>query len=128
VNFELFVSSMMTINTKARLWHWMTDIAQHHVTFETFLTQNETLTDSLMESAMGNDFELDLTKIGVRDGLESEYSIERAKGELKVYRETVIESKAYFEGSKQRGSEELMTILDGVVELTSKTLYLLRLK
>lgn len=128
MKLEELVSQMMTINTKARLWHWMTDVAQHHVTFETFLTQNETHTDSLMESAMGNEYELDMSKIGVTSAIETGYSIEKARNELKDYRGKVIEMKASLDNSDKIGTDEFVTILDGVVELSSKTLYLLRLK
>lgn len=128
MKIEDLVSQMMTINTKARLWHWMTDTAQHHVTYEQFLTQNETHTDSLMESAMGNEYPLTMSAIGVNAATEPGYSLDKARNELKDYRGKVIEMKAALDSSDQTGSDELVTILDNVVELTSKTLYLLRLK
>ena len=62
MSLEPLISEMMSINTKARLWHWMTDIAQHHTTFEQFLTQNEVLTDSFVESSLGNDLPLKLSR------------------------------------------------------------------
>ena len=126
--FEKLVSEMMKMNVLARLWHWMTDRAQHHTTFEQFLTQNETLTDSLMESAMGNEQGMNIGKIGVSQALESQYSIEGARGQIKAYRSQVIEFKKGLEGSSQEGADELITILDDVVELSSKSLYLLKLK
>lgn len=128
MKFEMLVSNMMRMNTIARLWHWRTDIAQHHTTFEQFLTQNEVLTDSLMESALGNEFKLNLNEVGVKDGMQSNYSIDSAIDELKSYRGQIFEAKQFFGESKEFGTDEFITILDGVTELTSKTLYLLKLK
>ena len=128
MNIELLVSSMMRINVMARLWHWMTDIGQHHTTFETFLTQNETLTDSLMESALGNEMKINFSELGVKSAIETSYSIETAKSEIKHYRTQVMETKSALESSDKAGTQELVTILDDVVELSSKTLYLLNLK
>lgn len=128
MKLEPMISNMMTLNTLARLWHWMTDIAQHHTTYEQFLTQNETLTDSLMESALGNEVEIDFSKVGVTNATQSSYSIGSATTALKSYRSSVLEMKSSLENLNTLGSDEFITILDDVVELTSKTLYLLRLK
>ena len=128
MNLEQLISEMMTMNTKARLWHWMTDTAQHHTTFEQFLTQNEVHTDSFVESSLGNEWPLKLSSIGVLSGVCKTYSIGDARSELKSYRGAVIEIKKSLEDSDKIGSDELVTVLDGVVELTSKTLYLLNLK
>ncbi len=128
MKLEPLVSAMMRINAMARIWHWMTNIAQHHTTFEQFLTQNETLTDSLMESALGNEVKLNFSEIGIKNAIETEYSIDNAKNEIKKYRALIFESKSSLDKSDVIGSEELVTILDDVTELCSKTLYLLKLK
>ena len=125
---EKLITEMMTVNVKARLWHWMTDIAQHHTTFEQFLTQNEALTDSLVESAMGNEFGLEFNKIGVQEAMISNYSLQEAKGDIKSYRSNVIGLKSELGSTDKLGAEELTTILDDVIELCSKTMYLLNLK
>ncbi len=65
MNLEFLISSMMKLNIKARLWHWMTDTAQHHTTFEQFLTQNETLMDSLVESSLGNEVSIEFKNIKI---------------------------------------------------------------
>ena len=127
MNFEVLISKMMKLNTMARLWHWMTDKAQHHTTFEQFLTQNETFTDSLVESALGNDIPLDLSKVGVDGAFQQSYSIDSARDVLKAYREEITSAKNALADSEISGSDELDAILDDVVELSSKTLYLLRL-
>lgn len=67
---EKLVSDMMRLNVMARLWHWSTDSAQHHVTFEQFLTENESLTDRFVESTLGNDIAISLSKIGVKDAID----------------------------------------------------------
>lgn len=128
MKFEQLISNMMKINTTARLWHWMTDVAQHHTTFEQFLTQNETLTDSLMESALGNDLDVNLNEVGVREALQKNYTIEAARDAIKNYRAQIFEFKKHFENSDNKSSDEFITILDDVVELSSKTIYLLKLK
>ncbi len=127
MKLETLITKMMTLNVQARLWHWMTDKAQHHTAFEQFLTQNETFTDSFVESAMGNDIKVDLSAINIKDGHCQDYSIETAKSELKNYRLNITEAKGQLEKSDVFGTEELITILDDVVELSSKTLYLLKL-
>ena len=128
MKFEQLISSMMKISVSARLWHWMTGVAQHHVSFEQFLTQNQILTDSLMESALGNDYQLNLEDVGVQNAIQKNYSIESVTGEIKNYRQLILESKNHFENSDKNGAQELVTILDDVVELCSKTIYLLKLK
>ena len=128
MNLETLVSKMMTMNTKARLWHWMTDTAQHHVTFEKFLTQNELLTDSFVESTLGNDLPLNLSEVGVLEGACKNYSLEISTSEIKNYRGLIMEMKNSLDHDNNMGSEELVTILDDVIELSSKTLYLLKLK
>ncbi len=127
MNLELLISNMMTINIKARLWHWMTDIAQHHTTYEQFLTQNEVLMDSFVESSLGNDIKLEFSKIKTKTENES-YKLENAINELKQYRSNVSEIKLTLSGKDTPEANELLTILDGVTELSSKTLYLLKLK
>lgn len=128
MQFEPLVSNMMKMNTLARLWHWQTDTAQHHTTFEQFLTQNEGFTDSLVESALGNEMTLNLGKVGVDGAFQESYSIESARTLLKSYRDEIIAAKKSLDDSDLQGSDELDAILDDVVELSSKTLYLLRLK
>ena len=43
MNLEKLVSQMMHMTVVERLWHWTRDNAQHHVTYEKFLTQNDSL-------------------------------------------------------------------------------------
>ena len=128
MKLETLVSDMMKMNVLARLWHWSTDVAQHHVTFEQFLTQNETFTDSLVESALGNDLELNITKVGVIEAVNPAYSIEFARKEISNYRERVSQARAHFDESNKASGNELVAILDGAIENASKTLYLLKLK
>lgn len=128
MNLENLISEMMTMSVKARLWHWSTDVAQHHVTYEAFLTQNETSTDSLVESMLGNDTKLDFSKVGVQAAVVKEYSLENTQAILKEYRDTIFKSKQALEEVSRSSSNELITILDDVTELVSKTLYLLKLK
>ena len=128
MRIESLVSTMMSLNVKARLWHWITDAASHHTTFEQFLTQNEALTDSLMESALGNDVVVDFTQVGVETSRVPEYRLTQVNKELKNYRSLVRRSQKEFEEIDSEASTELITILDDVAELTSKTVYLLKLK
>lgn len=128
LNLENTISHMMSMNVKARLWHWMTDSAQHHVTYEQFLTQNETFTDRLMESALGNDMKLNMGEIGVRESFEDQYSHEKSRETLKNYRAFIQESKNTLASQDLMAAEELTTIMDDVLELCSKTLYLLKLR
>ncbi len=127
MNLEFLISSMMKVNIKARLWHWMTDTAQHHTTFEQFLTQNETLMDSLVESSLGNDVSIEFKNIKIE--IENEkYSLDSAIKEIKQYRANVSEIKSTLSNKDTPEADELLTILDDVTELSSKTLYLLKLK
>ena len=96
--------------------------------FENFLTQNEAHTDSLVESALGNDMALSFSEIGVQTATVPTYSLEQAKNEIQNYRGQVFESKTALSGTEKPGNEELVTILDDVTELCSKTLYHLKLK
>ena len=128
MNLEKLVSKMMTMNNKARLWHWMTDRAQHHTTFEQFLTQNEVLTDSFVESTLGNEMKVSLAKVSVTDGKCEEYSISNARTEIKSYRMAINEMKTVLDKSDELGADELVTVLDDIIELSSKSLYLLSLK
>ena len=128
MQLEKLVSKMMTMNNKARLWHWMTDSAQHHTTFEQFLTQNETLTDSFVESMLGNEIPVDLAKIAVVEGRCEKYSIADARSEIKSYRLLINEMKFTLDKNEQLGTDELITVLDDITELSSKSLYLLSLK
>ena len=125
---ELLVSDMLTMNTLARLWHWTTDNAQHHVTYEQFLTQNETFTDSFVESALGNDLEFQFQEVGVTNARIEKYDLQTSRENLKNYRQRVFEAKKFLEESESSANSELIAILDDVTELTSKTLYLLKLK
>jgi hypothetical protein len=125
---EELISDMMKMNVCARLWHWTTDIAQHHTTYEQFLTQNELFTDSLVESTLGNDTQLDFSKIGVNGAVVAKYSLEDANKSLRSYRERVFQVKKNLEEVPNSANAELITILDNVTELASKTLYLLKLK
>lgn len=128
MKLEKFVSHMLKMNTQARLWHWATDIAQHHTTFETFLTQNESFTDSFVESGLGNDFPFNLKEISVQSNMGGEYSLDKARQEISDYRRDVVEMQSTLEKSDSFGSSELVSILDDAVELCSKSLYLLKLK
>ena len=128
MNLEVLVSDMMRMNVLARLWHWTTDTAQHHVTYEQFLTQNETFTDSLVESSLGNDLPMSFDKVGVKEALIESYSLDKAREELKNFRSRVTEVRSSLDSSDKPSSSELVAILDDVVENASKTLYLLKLK
>lgn len=127
MNLEKFVSAMMEMSVMGRLWHWSTDVAQHHVTFESFLKENENLTDSIVESSLGYDIKIDLSKVGVNGALGGAYSIERAKKSISDYRAQIHDFKKELESSDENSSVELDAILDDATELCSKTLYLLRL-
>lgn len=128
MKLEKFVSNMMRINSKARLWHWGTDIAQHHVTFEQFLNQNILNTDSFVESMLGNNHDFKVNEVSYSMGLETSYNLEAARKEITDLRTEVKEMQSTLEKENIEGSNELITILDDVVELTSKTLYMLKLK
>ncbi len=128
MNIESNISNMMKMNVLARLWHWHTVVAQHHTTYEQFLTQNETLTDSFVESCLGNDMNIDLNKVLIQNAKVSDYSLSEATSEIKNYRSNISELKKKLEKSDIPGTDELITILDDVTELSSKTLYLLKLK
>ena len=127
MKIESLVSDMMLMNSKARLWHWATGSAQHHTTFESFLTQNETMTDSFVESALGNDFPINLDTVGFSEFKAGVYKIEEAREEIKSYRLRISEAKINLEKNDHFGSSELVNVLDDVTELCSKTLYLLKL-
>ncbi len=118
----------MKINIQSRLWHWMTDSAQQHTTFESFLTQNETFTDSLVESALGNDISIDFSKINVVEKSISTFKVEDSREKIKSYRHMINKFKQSLSKSDLNGSEELIAILDDITELSSKSLYLLKLK
>lgn len=128
MELEQFVSKMMSLSVMGRLWHWSTDVAQHHVTFETFLSQNEALTDSLVESTLGNNVKINFSKVGVENSLGGTYSIENAKETLAGYRSFIYDFKKHLDSNDENYSDELTTILDDATELCSKTLYMLRLK
>jgi hypothetical protein len=97
------------------------------VTYEDFLKQNEEFTDSLVESSLGNDKDLNFLEIQVNPKFQP-YKLENATTKLKSYRENVSNAKSLFEERNAQGDAELITILDDVTELASKTLYLLKLK
>ena len=129
MNLESLVSQMMHMTVVGRLWHWTTDNAQHHVTYENFLTQNDTLVDSVVESALGNDLPIDFSSgVGVQDAKVASYSVEASRKALSEYRDDVVKFQETLSSSDSRGCAELATILDDVIELCSKTLYMLRLK
>ena len=93
MKLELLVSDMMRMNVLARLWHWTTDTATHHTSYEQFLTQNETLTDSLVESALGNDRIINFAEVGVVEAISKSYSLQEARSELMRYRNEVFKHK-----------------------------------
>ena len=127
MNLEILVSSMMDMSVVARLWHWTTNQAQHHVVFETFLTTNDELTDRFVESSLGNDLTIDFKKVGVTNAVGTEYSLENARTQIINYRNMIFEAKEGLEKETTPASSELVTILDDVTELCSKSLYLLKL-
>jgi len=128
MKLEKSVSLMMEISTKARLWHWRTGIAQHHVTYEEFLNQNKVFTDSFVESALGHDIDLDFSQIGVQQSLEKKYSLEASQKEISEFRSHISGLQKELSESSLNAADELIAILDDVTELCSKTLYLLKLK
>jgi len=129
MSIESLVSKMMHMTVVGRLWHWMTDNAQHHVTYESFLTQNDTFVDSIVESALGNDISIDFSnQVGVKSALLESYSVESARKSISEYRSLVLDFQKKVSEDETLGKAELSTILDDVVELCSKTLYMLRLK
>ena len=128
MQLENFVAHMMAMNVNGRLWHWGTSSAQHHTTFENFLTQNEQFTDSLVESVLGNDIDFSVSKIGVTTNIEAGYDLAAARGQIASYRGQVLELQAELEKIDKHYQSELTSILDNVVELCSKTLYLLKLQ
>ncbi len=125
---ESFVAKMMSVNVYARLWHWGTDSAQHHVTFEQFLTQNEQFTDSFVESVLGNDLDFSIARVEVSALVKEGYDLKKAKASLVQYRTDVLALQKKLDAESVEYSGELIAILDDAVELCSKTLYLLRLK
>lgn len=127
MDLEKFVSNMMTMNVNGRIWHWATDIAQHHLTYEKFLTENEALTDSFVESVLGNQVKFDINALSVNAALKGGYDLSAARTEISKYRASIGELQQNLEGQSLYGAE-LITILDGAIELCSKTLYLLNLK
>ncbi len=128
MELEKTISKMLEINVKSRVWHWMTDSVQQHTTFENFLTQNETLTDSLVESALGNDIHLNFKQVTVMHPGQDKFDIKIARDEITNYRKLIHSYKNELSKSDLTGADELVTILDDVTELSSKTLYLLKLK
>lgn len=128
MNLEVLVSNMMKMSVVARLWHWTTKQAQHHLVYETFLNTNEELTDRFVESTLGNDISLNFKEVGVDKAIEGEYSLEDARGKILSYRNLIFETKETLEKQSTPSSAELITILDDVTELCSKTLYLLKLQ
>lgn len=128
MNLEELISNMLGINVSSRIWHWSTDVGQHHITYEQFLNQNEILTDRFVESALGNDTSIDFSKILLNKSLNYEYTLEKARASIKHYRDSIYKIKNLLEKSELFGASELITILDDVSELSSKTLYLLKLK
>ena len=127
MNLEPLVSDMMKMNSLSRIWHWSTDSAQHHTTYEQFLTQNEQFTDSLVESALGNDLELNLEKVGVESAFVKDYEISKAREDVGSYRQRLFQMQRNIEEFNNPASPELVSILDDAIELCSKTLYLLKL-
>lgn len=129
MNFEPFISSMMSISVLGRLWHWTTDTSQHHRVFEDFLTKNEDLTDSFVESILGNDLKMNIFEyVGVKDSTITNYNLTDIRNTISNYRDKVINLQNSLNESDINAHSELVVILDDVVELCSKTLYLLKLK
>ena len=129
MKIEKLVSSMMTMSVKGRLWHWLTPNAQHHKVFEDFLNQNTELTDSLVESALGNSLKIALEKaVAVKEGLVPSYSIDSARKDLSTYRDEARKAQDELDLADEGAKNELTTILDDVIELCSKSIYMLRLK
>lgn len=129
MKIEKLVSSMMTMSVKGRLWHWLTPNAQHHKVFEDFLNQNILLTDSLVESALGNNMKVGLEEaVAVKDGVVPSYSIDSSRKVLEDYRDEARKAQESLDVSDEGAKNELTTILDDVIELCSKTIYMLRLK
>jgi len=128
MKLENFVSNMMRLNNQSRLWHWGTSSAQHHITYEKFLTENELLTDSFVESVLGNGIDFKTNEIEATFSIKKGYSLEDSKGEISDYRNSVRKLQSVFENSGEAYQTELSGILDDVAELCSKTLYLLSLK
>ncbi len=127
MSYEVFVSEMMSISVYGRMCHWATPSAQQHVTFETFLTQNEQLTDSFVESIMGNELQFSPDKLNVSSSLGGVYGIDSAKSRIKSYRKKINEMQSAIADKKIAAEGELVSILDDLIELCSKTLYLLKL-
>lgn len=128
MRLEHLVSDMMKMNSMSRLWHWTTDSAQHHTTYEQFLTQNEQFTDSLVESALGNDIELDFSKVGIDKAFVQNYDLAMTKESIGSYRGRLFQMQKNIEEFNNSAGAELISILDDAIELCSKTLYLLKLK
>ena len=128
MQYENLVSKMMTLNNLGRLYHWATDSAQHHVVFEKFLQENEQHTDSFVESILGNDIAFNIGKLSIISKDDEGYSLEKARQEISNYRSIVRKFQGELEKIEDGHSNELTSILDGVIELSSKTLYLLKLK
>lgn len=116
------------MNVNSRLWHWTTTSAQQHIVFEQFLTQNELLTDRFVESSLGNDLNLNFKKIGVNEANLEHFPLDQAGDKIKNYRNFIFENKNEITKNSEAVSDELISILDDVTELCSKTLYLLKLK
>lgn len=127
MNLEILVSNMMKMSVVARLWHWRTSQAQHHVVYETFLNQNQELTDRFVESSLGNDISIDFKEVGVEKAIEESYSLEDTRSKIVTYRNLIFETKETLEKQTTPSSSELVTILDDVTELCSKTLYMIKL-
>ena len=128
MKLEKFISDMMSLGVYGRLCHWATSSAQHHTTFESFLTQNEQFTDSFVESALGNDVDLKIEKISINVSLETKYDLNTAKEMIKTYRTKVSNMQQTIGNMSPNAEGELISVLDDLVELCSKTLYLLKLK
>jgi len=128
MELEKLISEMLHINIQSRLWHWMTDSVQQHTTYETFLTQNETFMDSLVESALGNDISINFKQVQAQGNNSKDFDLKFTRDEIKKYRKLVSDYKNKLSTTQLQGADELVTILDDVTELSSKTLYLLKLK
>ena len=129
MKIENLVSGMMTMSVKGRLWHWLTPNAQHHKVFEDFLNENILLTDSFVESALGNSLDVALEKgVSVNKGSVDSYSIDSARKDLAAYRDEARKAQEELDLKDEGAKNELTTILDDVIELCSKTTYMLRLK
>lgn len=124
---EKTISKMMKLNAVSRLRHWKTDNAHHHKVFEDFLLQNMNNMDSLVESVIGNDYQLDFGRIEFSVDC-TKYSLPDILEDLKDYRVHLKMLQNWLQEEKIPGASEYIQIIDNGIESVSKALYLLKLK